>query len=282
MEWVNLTMEIGQRVGVELDEEAIDQIDTVRDLLKEVAEGDESGGAASGDSPLEKSEEVLSDEQERWLEPLGPGMSVLARGMFALDRAVMRGMFRLSVEGLENLPEEGPFVVAPNHVSYLDPFALAAALGYRLLRQTYWAGWAGAALNNQLNRLVSRLAQTVPIDPDRAGISSLAFGAAVLKRGKNLVWFPEGERSSTGKLQPFKPGVGLLLDHFQVPVIPVFIHGTREAMPRGTALIRPGKITIVFGKPLDIEELEQQGEDGQGDRITRALHDRVAELGGRS
>ncbi|MBD0356145.1 MAG: 1-acyl-sn-glycerol-3-phosphate acyltransferase, partial [Rubrobacter sp.] len=109
-----------------------------------------------------------------------------------------------------------------------------------------------------------------------------ACGAAVLKRGKNLVWVPEGERSSTGKLQPFKPGVGLLLDHFRVPVIPVFIRGTRGAMPRGTALIRPGKITIVFGKPLDIEKLEQQGEDGQGDRITRALHDRVAELGGRS
>ena len=281
MEWVNLTMEIGQRVGVELDEEAIDQIDTVRDLLEEVAEGDASGGAASGASPLEKSEEVLSDEQKRWLKSLGPGMSALARGMFALDRAAMRGMFRMSVEGLENLPEEGPFVVAPNHASYLDPFALAAALGYRRLRRTYWAGWAGAALSNPLNRLVSRLAQTVPIDPDRAGISSLAFGAAVLKRGKNLVWFPEGERSSTGKLQPFKPGVGLLLDHFRVPVIPVFIHGTHEAMPRGTALIRPGKITIVFGKPLDVEKLEQQGEDRQGDRITQALHDRVAELGSR-
>lgn len=67
-----------------------------------------------------------------------------------------------------------------------------------------------------------------------------------------------------------------------MPVIPVFIHGAREAMPQGTALIRLGKITIVFGKPLDIEKLEQQGEDGQGDRFTRALHDRVAELGGRS
>ena len=83
-------------------------------------------------------------------------------------------------------------------------------------------------------------------------------------------------------LQPYKTSVCILLDHFRVPVIPVFIRGTCEAMPRGTTLIRPGKITIVFGKPLDIEKLEQQGEDGQGDRITRTLHDRVAELGGRS
>jgi long-chain acyl-CoA synthetase len=195
----------------------------------------------------------------------------------------MRGLFRLRAEGLENLPERGPFVITPNHVSYLDSFVVAAALDYGLLRRTYWAGWTGAAFSNPLNRFVSRLAQTVPIDPDRAGVSSLAFGAAVLKREKNLVWFPEGERSPTGRLQPFKPGIGMLLNHFRVPVVPVFIHGTGEAMPRGKALVRPAKITVVFGKPLEVSDLEQQGEDGQPhDRIIQGLHDRMAELGGQS
>jgi long-chain acyl-CoA synthetase len=280
MEWVNLTMEIGENAGVELDEEAIDGIDTVRDLLREVAEASESDEASSGASPLEQPEAVLDEDQKRWLEPLGPGKSFLARGLFLLNRAVMRGPFRLEVEGRENLPEWGPFVVAPNHVSYLDSFAVAAALDYRLLRRTHWAGWTGAAFGNPLTRLVSRLAQVVPVDPERAGVSSLAFGAAVLARGKNLVWFPEGERSRNGRLQPFKPGIGMLLNHFRVPVVPVSIRGTYEAMPRGKALVRPAKITVVFGQPLDVQDLlDHQGEDGQPrDQILQALRKRVAEL----
>jgi long-chain acyl-CoA synthetase len=280
MEWVNLTIEIGENAGVELDEEAIDGIDTVRDLLREVAEASESDEASSGASPLEQPEAVLDEDQKRWLEPLGPGKSFLARGLFLLNRAVMRGPFRLEVEGRENLPERGPFVVAPNHVSYLDSFAVAAALDYRLLRRTHWAGWTGAAFGNPLTRLVSRLAQVVPVDPERAGVSSLAFGAAVLAHGKNLVWFPEGERSRNGRLQPFKPGIGMLLKHFRVPVVPVSIRGTYEAMPRGKALVRPAKITVVFGQPLDVQDLlEHQGEDGQPrDQILQALRKRVAEL----
>jgi len=64
MEWINLSMEIGESAGVELDEEAIERIDAVRDLLNEVAEGAETGEDA-GTSPLEQPEEVLSDEQKR-------------------------------------------------------------------------------------------------------------------------------------------------------------------------------------------------------------------------
>jgi long-chain acyl-CoA synthetase len=199
-----------------------------------------------------------------------------------LDRVIMRGLFRLRAEGLERLPEEGPFVLTPNHVSYLDPFAVAAALGYRRLRRTYWAGWTGAAFGNPLTRTVSRLAQAVPIDPDRAGVSSLAFGAAVLERKKNLVWFPEGERSPTGKLQTFKPGIGVLLNHFRVPVVPVLIHGTHEAMPRGKFLRRLQRITVIFGQPLDVDDLERHGEGEEPQhRLTQALYDRMTELGDR-
>ena len=85
----------------------------------------------------------------------------------------------------------------------------------------YTSGTTGAAFGNPLARLISRLAQVVPIDLGRTGLSSLAFGAAVLRRGQSLVWFAEGERSLTGDLQPFKPGMGVLLSYYPVPVIPV-------------------------------------------------------------
>jgi len=199
--------------------------------------------------------------------------------MFVLNRMMMRGPFSLQVKGLENLPDRGPFIIAPNHVSYLDAFAVAAALDYSVLRHTYWAGWTGAAFGNPLTRLVSRLAQVVPIDLGRTGLSSLAFAAAVLRRGQNLVWFAEGERSPTGDLQPFKPGMGMLLSHYPVPVVPVFIRGTYEAMPRGRFLRRLAPVTVTFGEPFDPQSLD--GSAKPKEQVVEVVHGRVAELGAR-
>lgn len=280
--WVDLTLDIGQRTGVELSEEAIGSIYTVRDLLEVVAEQAEAGGGSVPEAlPLEQPEEILSDEQKQWLRPLGHVESAAARGMFALDRALARRVFHLSVEGIEHLPERGPFVITPNHISFLDPFAVAAALDYPRLRHTYWAGRVGAAFGNPLTRLISRLAQAFPIDSHRAVFSSLAFGAAVLKSQRNLIWFPEGHRSPTGELQAFKPGIGMLLDRYPVPVVPVYIDGTHEAMPPGRVWVQPKKVTVIFGNPLDPRELEQQGEgDVPQSRIVQALHEHVAEMMG--
>jgi long-chain acyl-CoA synthetase len=279
--WMDLTLEIDQSASVELSEEAIGRIYTVRELLNEVAEQAKAGGSSVPQAlPLEQPEMVLSEYQKGSLEPFGPVKTTVARGIFAINRAIARKVFGMSIEGIEHLPREGSFVLTPNHVSSLDPCAIAAALDYRHLRHTYWAGRADTAFSNPLKRLVSRLGHVVPIDSHRAVFSSLAFGAAVLKRQEKLVWFPEGHRSHTGELQPFRPGLGVLLDRFPVPVVPVFIRGTHQAMPPGKAWPRPKKLTITFGKPLDPRELEQRGEGEQPqDRIVRALCEHVAELG---
>jgi long-chain acyl-CoA synthetase len=275
--WVDLTLEIGEKTGVELDEAAIERIDTVSDLLREVAS--EAGEPTHHGSLFESPEEVLDERQKRWLKTLDPARSTAARCMFFLNRMIMRGPFRLRVEGLQNLPDEGPFIIAPNHVSYLDAFAVAATLDHGVLRRTYWAGWTGAAFGNPLTRLVSRLAQVVPVNPGRAGLSSLAFGAAVLRRKQNLVWFAEGERSPTGTLQSFKPGIGMLLNNYPVPVVPVFIRGTYEAMPRGRFLRKLEKVTVTFGEPVD--PLVFDGNFRSQEQIVEFLHERVAELGER-
>ncbi|HSL01380.1 MAG TPA: lysophospholipid acyltransferase family protein [Rubrobacteraceae bacterium] len=162
----------------------------------------------------------------------------------------------------------------------LDPCAVCGALDYRRLRHIYWAGRADTAFSNSFKRAIRRLGHVVPIDSHRAVFSSLAFGAAVLERRESLAWFPEGHRSHTGKLQPFRPGIGMLLHRFRVPIVPVFIHGTHEAMPPGRAWARPRQITVRFGEPLDPRELEQQGAgDSPQDRIVQALYEHVAALG---
>lgn len=146
-------------------------------------------------------------------------------------------------------------------------------------RRTHWAGWTGAAFGKLLTRLVSRLAQVVRVDPERAGLSSLAFGAAVLGRGRNLVWFAEGERSRTGSLQPFKPGVGMILDHDPVPVVPVFVRGTYGARPRGRFLRRFEKVSVTCGEPFDPGGPDRNAETRE--QVVEALRGRVFELGQR-
>lgn len=172
---------------------------------------------------------------------------------------MMRSFFRLRCSGLECLPAARPFLITPNHASFLDPLALAASLDYRLLRSTYWAGWTGIVFKNALRRAAARLAQAVPIDPERGAASSLAFGAAVLQRKMALVWFPEGARSEDGSLQPFKPGIGLLLQHCPVPVVPVVIRGAYAAWPRHRSLPRLAPIEVSVHPPVDPKLLEQRG-----------------------
>lgn len=134
-------------------------------------------------------------------------------------------------------------------------------------------------LANPAIRLVSRLAGVIPIESERAVISSLAAGAAVLARGRNLVWFPEGMRSRTGRLQRFQPGIGLLVDHFNVPVGPVWLTGTYEALAPGRFWPRPAKICVRIGRPLTPEQLRQEGKgEAPHQRITQALRRRMLEL----
>ncbi len=190
LEWLNLTLEIQERLGAELNEEAIARIDTVRDLIKEIVEASRSGSHAV--SPFENPESVLDDDQKEWLKPLGPFMSLLARLLYWANFAIMHLFFKISALGLEKVPK-GQVVFTPNHASYLDAFAISAVLSVKRLHKTQWAGWAGIALANPFNALIYRLSQAIPIEATRSLISSLALAAAVLKRKEVLFGFPKAK-----------------------------------------------------------------------------------------
>jgi long-chain acyl-CoA synthetase len=263
LEWMDLTLEMRERSGVELSEEAIAEIATVRDLLRAAIDAAEAGTGRPGAAPLERPEELLSEEQRRWLEPAGVVVRSLEGAVYAVNRALMRGLFGVRAEGLERVPAHEHVVFAPNHRSLLDPFAVAAVLPLPRLRQTFWGGATVWLFTNPLARSFSRIANAVPVDPRRTAISSLALGAAILQRRQNLVWFPEGRRSPTGELQRFLPGVGMLLERFRVPVVPVFIHGTERALPPGHVLPRRARVTVVFGDPIHPDALTGRGEGAQ-------------------
>lgn len=277
MRWLNVTMEIQQRTGVELDDQTLADVDTVRDLLRAI---EQSTAGESRNDLLDDPESLLSEHQRKRLRPLGPIGSLTARNGLTINRQIVHWFFRLQVEGMQRLPAEGPLVIIANHLSHLDPFILSAALDHQRLEQTYWAAWVGATQRNPLSRLGSRLAKTIPIDPKRGVLSSLAFGAAVLQRGGILVWFPEGERSASGELQSFRPGLGILLERQPVPVVPAYIAGTHEALPKGSHRLRRRTVTIRFGEPIDPQELESQDQEKNASgHIVERLHEAVKQLG---
>lgn len=273
--WLDLGLAIEARAGVELDEAAVSQAVTVRDLLTEIAA---AGGGHKAD-PFADPEAVLSDAQRGWLEPLGPGQRRIARLALALDRAFFAVLGGVRGNGFEALPARPPFVIVANHRSYLDAPALVAALPAALLEQTHFAAATDAAFVNPVLRALSRLAQAVPIDPARRVVSSLALGAAVLARGRNLVWFPEGGISRNGELQAFRLGLGRILAQHDVPVVPMWIEGTQLALPPGHHWPRRARVTVTCGAAATRDSLIAEGSGESDDaRIASALQARVSAL----
>lgn len=248
--WVNLSLEIEQALGVTLGEAAIARVMTLRDLVREaVAAGEQPAAArAAPATPPELAERT------------NLALEVLRRVIAACNRLIMRSIFELRVAGAENLPGHGPYIICANHASFLDPPALAAALPFDRLKQTWWAGWTGILFTGRLRRAFSRIAQVIPVDPDRAAASSLAWGGAVLDRGHSLVWFPEGARSPDGTLQRFLPGIGALLAKHPVPVVPVRIAGTFAAWPRSRKWPRRYRIAVTIGTPAAGSTLVGDGD----------------------
>ena len=226
---------------------------------------------------LNHSERFLSETQRRWMQPLGSFDSALRRALYGVNWFAMKLLFRVSVTGREHLPKHGPFIIAPNHASSLDPFVLAAALPYCVLSQTCWAGLESSVMRNRLRRFVNRLAHVIPIKRD---MRALAVGAAVLKAKRNLVWFPEGTRSTSGEVQEFKPGIGLLMNNFDVPAIPIYLTNTYENWPPHAYWPKHlRRITISFGAPVWPTKPNQSAADSpeRAEAIANEVRDEVAE-----
>ncbi len=157
---------------------------------------------------------------------------------------IFKILFYMEVEGRENIPEEGPFILASNHLSFLDP----PLLGISSPRKLYFLARKTLFKNKIFSAFIKRLG-AIPIEREGSPMA-LRKGLDVLKEGKGLVIFPEGTRSRDGKLKNGKPGVGFLAIKGKCPVVPVFISGTDKALPVGAKFIKPTKIKVKIGKPL--------------------------------
>lgn len=160
---------------------------------------------------------------------------------------VLNSLFSLEIEGLEHIPQAGPFILASNHASHFDPPAIGSIIGRNIFffaRKSLFKPGFAKWLLDQLN--------TIPVDRDGdSDIGALRRTIKVLEEGEGLVLFPEGTRTHDGTLGAAKPGVGLIACKTQAPVIPVVIRGSYDALPRGARFPTWGHpLRIQFGRPL--------------------------------
>ena len=168
-------------------------------------------------------------------------------------------LFGLRVEGKENIPRKGAAIIAPNHISFLDPVVIGAIIRrhiYYMARDDLFTIPALGWLIRHLNAFPVRRGSPAP--------KAIKKAFSILERGDLLLVFPEGQRSLDGKLQPGRLGAGMLTLRSRVPVIPTLIVGSERALPVDARWIRTQKIEVRFGKAIPWDEFP-----GGETRLTR-------------
>lgn len=172
-----------------------------------------------------------------------------------LVKAITKVFFRLSVKGIENIPMNFPFIITPNHASYLDAFVIASAIPFSTFENLYSLG-IQKYFANRSGKIFARLANVIPIDQELYLTKALQMSAYILKNRKSLLVFPEGSRSVNGEVMEFKKGVGILAVEMNIPVVPAYIKGSFEVLPRGAGIPKIKPIEIIFGKAIVPSEID--------------------------
>jgi long-chain acyl-CoA synthetase len=196
----------------------------------------------------------------------------------SLLEGLFRIAFRLTVTGTDQLPKHGPYLIACNHLSFIDPFILLSTLPRSVFAQLYTLGWE-PYFRSPFRLWVARVGHVIPVGPETPVISVLRASAALLRSGKSLLIFPEGERSIDGQLLPFKKGIGVLACELSVPVIPVKIEGSYQAWPPDAQRPHLHPIKVKIGKSLTIIPSMIQAWATNGVvAAAKMIHERVASL----
>src|SRR3989338_2633882 len=157
------------------------------------------------------------------------------------------------VNGLENIPKHGGFIVAANHTSYMDHPIIVSVFVLHLNKKVHFLS-KKEHFDNPLKAAWHTYAGAIPLDRQKGGKEALRWGIKALKEGKIIAIHPEGTRSLTGKLQEAKTGVARLALSSKAPVIPIGLIGTFEILPKGKYIPRFKRGIMNIGKPMSFPE----------------------------
>lgn len=281
MERVEVVVALEGELGAQVDDSVISQVYTVRELVDTILESRDRprpDGSTRATAPGWDSVLATPPDDPHVLAALN-GRVLLTFAWFIFGRLVsllMRIFFRLQVIGKEKLPAKGPFILSPNHQSFIDGPVVASQIPWRLFKNMFYVGTSEIFGQGFLNYL-GRTFRLVPVDPDSNLVNAMRAGAFGLKKGYNLVLYPEGERSIDGAPKKFKKGAAILSTHLQVPIYPVALEGFYEAWPRGKRFPRLSTLRIRFGDPIQPAATAAASEQTYRE-MTETLRNHVVEM----
>jgi long-chain acyl-CoA synthetase len=246
--FVELASSIENAGGAISAPERFNEVQNIRELISVVSR---RGGSFK--------QELRTDEPEKSDEIHVPAFvrSAGNKAGDALQRLFYDQFLRTHYEGQSNIPPHTNFLVAANHCSHLDMGLTKMALGESGKDLVALAA-ADYFFDTKYKRAVmENFTNLVPMERTGSLRQSLRHALSFLHRGYNALIFPEGTRSVTGIMADYKPVIGYLALHAKVGILPMFLYGTYEAMPKGTTFIKSRDIGARIGRFLQYEELEE-------------------------
>jgi len=195
----------------------------------------------------------------------------LARLMCCL---FFRVFFRVRVYGKENIPRKGPFLLISNHQSYLDP----VLCGMRVSKQLCFLA-RDSLFANRFFGSVIRSVNTIPVKRGSADVSAMRKIISRLREGYSVCLFPEGTRTSDGRVADFRPGFGLLSRRSGAPIVPMVIDGAFECWPRNKKFFSPWcEIDVCYGKCISADEVDKMSDRKLAESLTQTVRRMQTEL----
>ncbi|MEO7235797.1 MAG: lysophospholipid acyltransferase family protein [Lapillicoccus sp.] len=198
-------------------------------------------------------------------------------------KPLSRVLYRPTIRGAEHVPLAGGVILASNHLSFIDSFAIPLAAPRQvhfLAKDDYFTG---TGLRGTVTREMFESLGAIPVDrrSSRAAQESLDAALGVLGQGEAFGIYPEGTRSRDGRLYRGRTGVGFLALTAKVPVVPVALAGTEDIQPVDARVPRLAKVSVTFGAPMDFAQRYAGVPQGRARReVTDEIMDAIAALSG--
>jgi long-chain acyl-CoA synthetase len=251
--FVELAAAVEAAGGTLLSPDTLNEVVDVRELYSVVRRREAASAKRAAEARAE--EDAREAEKEIYVPSLVRTLG--NRGLDVLQRVFYDRMLRATVEGEANIPPHQNFIAAANHASHLDIGLVKVALG-EYGRDMVALAAADYFFDNKYKRAyMNNFTNLVPIERSGSLRQSLRHARSFLERGYTALIFPEGTRSMTGQMAEFKSGFAYLALSTRTGILPVYIHGTYEALPKGSNIIKSREVGARIGRFLSPEELEE-------------------------